>query len=291
MLRIVGFIIIIFGLMFYLGKGLSDGLFPKDFEKNKTSSYELSDEEFEPTDKNFLPTSTTGQVVEHQYYTLSYSEDHEQAEWVAYELTKKSIQAPNVERTDYFEKDFKVSTRSAVHKDYSGSGYSRGHIAPAGDMAFNTTAMEESFFMSNMSPQVRNFNGGIWRELEETVRDWAYKNEKVYIVTGPVLTRGIVKKIGQNKVSVPSQFYKIIVDYTKPEIKSIAFLIPNEMSDKRLEDYVVSIDSIEELTEINFFADFFTEVEDEKLESSTSIDGWNFNENKYKTRVKYWNNQ
>ncbi len=110
--------------------------------------------------QDLLPTSTTGQIVEHTYFTLSYSEDHEQAEWVYYELTPMLINGTQA-RTDNFRPDPKVSTVSAQLSDYKGSGYDRGHLCPAGDMKLNKTAMSETFYLSNMSPQEASFNRGI----------------------------------------------------------------------------------------------------------------------------------
>src|SRR6056297_2800745 len=160
---------------------------------------------------DFLPTSTTGQVVEHTHYTLSYDEQHEQAEWVAYELTASEVNG-SYDRTDNFRKDPKVSTGSASLSDFKGSGYDRGHLAPAGDMSFSYTAMSESFYLSNMSPQEASFNRGIWRQLESQVRDWAQNNGSVYVVTGGILD-GSYQDIGPNDVTVPSDYYKVILDY------------------------------------------------------------------------------
>ena len=92
----------------------------------------------------FFPTSTTGEIIEHDHYALSYSEEHDQAEWVAYELTKESLIIPNVDRTGNFRPDPKVRKASASHRDYSNSGYDRGHMAPAVDMAFSKTAISTS---------------------------------------------------------------------------------------------------------------------------------------------------
>ncbi|MEL6638948.1 MAG: DNA/RNA non-specific endonuclease, partial [Bacteroidota bacterium] len=180
--------------------------------------------ETDPTsfEENFLPSSSTGEVIHHTYYSLSYSEAHEQAEWVAYELSKKDLLVPNVERTGDFRPDPRVRKASASTRDYSGSGYDRGHLAPAGDMAFSREAMSESFYMSNMSPQIRNFNGGAWRELEETVRDWTYEFGRLYVITGPVLSRGIREKIGDNGVSVPDEYFKVILDAESEVPKAIA---------------------------------------------------------------------
>ena len=123
------------------------------------------------TNEYFLPTSTTGQTIHHQSYSLSYSEPHEQAEWVFYEIKKERVLGL-VSRTDDFRSDNYVSTNSATLSDYKGSGYDRGHLAPAHDFSFNKDAMSESFYMSNMSPQNPSFNRGIWGNLEKLVRSW-----------------------------------------------------------------------------------------------------------------------
>lgn len=239
--------------------------------------------------EKIFPTSNTGEIVKHEFYALSYSEEHEQAEWVAYELTRENIQAKNVKRTNNFRPDPKVRKASASDRDYRGSGYSRGHLAPAGDMAFSEEAMSQSFYMSNMSPQIINFNGGAWRELEECVRDWAYKFKRVYVATGPVLTRGIRETIGDNRVSVPDEYYKVIVDIDDPEIKAIAFLMPNEKSTKPLMEYAVSIDEIEEITGIDFFPKLLDDRLEAKLESQFDTDLWPTSEKRYQQRLKHWN--
>lgn len=252
----------------------------------------VSNETLSGVEKSFLPESTTGDVIHHSHYSLSYNEEHEQAEWVAYRLTEESLRKPNVKRAKRFNYDKKVASRSAVHSDYTRSGYTRGHMAPAGDMAFSVEAMQESFFMSNMSPQVKECNGGIWRELEETTRDWAFDHDELYVVSGPVLTDGhVITKIGKNQVSVPDLFYKILLDNKGPKKHAIAFLIPNERSTKPLKDYIVSIDEVEELVGIDFFSDFLPGDQETALESSTSRDGWKFSTKRFENRIRNWNNR
>jgi len=114
---------------------------------------------FASSAQEFLPTSTTGQIVRHSYYTLSYSENNEQPEWVYYELTPALIRGKQ-SRTDDYREDSLISNISAQLEDYRGSGYDRGHLCPAGDMKLNLRAMSESFLLSNMSPQDRDFNAG-----------------------------------------------------------------------------------------------------------------------------------
>ncbi len=220
---------------------------------------------------NYLPTSTTNQVVKHTYYTLSYSEKYEQAEWVAYELTDEMVKG-QTERTDNFREDPLVLTGSATLEDYKGSGYDRGHLCPAGDMKINQTAMSESFYLSNMSPQKPDFNRGIWEKLESQVRKWAIENKHLYIITGGVL-KGDLPTIGVNKVGVPKYYYKVVLDYTEPEIKEIGFILPNEKSIKQLYEYVISVDSIENLTGIDFFPALPDDIEEE-LESAVDANKW-----------------
>ena len=157
-------------------------------------------------------TNSKDKIITHTGYSLLYNETHEQANWIAYDLTAEETNKL-FERTDKFISDPKVKTGTASDKDYKGSGYDRGHLAPASDMGWSTTAMAESFYYSNMSPQTPSFNRGIWKKLEELVRTCAIENNTIYVVTGPVLTNGL-QTIGPNKVSVPNYYYKVVLDYS-----------------------------------------------------------------------------
>ena len=181
--------------------------------------------------QELLPTSTTGQIIKHTYYTLSYSEANEQAEWVYYELTPALINGKQ-KRTNDFRPDPLISTISAQILDYKSTGYDLGHLCPARDMKLNKTSMSESFLMSNMSPQKPSFNRGIWKKLEKRVRHWAITKGRLYVVTGGVLTSS-KGKIGADGVTVPKSFYKIIYD-PHGQGNMFAFLLPNERGTKPL---------------------------------------------------------
>lgn len=224
------------------------------------------------TGQDYLPSSTTNQIVKHTYYTLSYSEDHEQAEWVAYKLTNAMIPG-NQSRTDNFRTDPKVNSGSAALEDYKGSGYDSGHLCPAGDMTISHTAMSESFFMSNMSPQDPSFNRGIWKKLESSVRYWAELEEEIYLVTGPVFSENI-GSIEPNDVTVPGYYYKVVFDNTG-ERKMIGFILPNTKGIFGLEHYAVSVDEVENETGIDFIPSLPDEEENE-LESNISTSSWVF---------------
>jgi len=212
-------------------------------------------------------------VITHTGYVLSYNKTHKQANWVAYELTSEETNSI-VGRSGKFTADPKIKTDIVKNKDYVKSGYDKGHLAPAGDMGWSLTAMTESFYFSNISPQVPSFNRGVWRKLEELVRSWAVENKSVYVVTGPVLTNGL-SIIGDNKVSVPEYFYKVILDYNEPYVKGIGFIIPNNNSSEPLQYFAITIDSVEIFTHI----DFFPLLPDEKeniIESTLKTDAWSW---------------
>ena len=112
-------------------------------------------------------------IIDREGYSLGYIEYHEQPAWVTYKLTRTEATTKAAKRGDDFREDPSVPTGSATLADYRRSGYDRGHLAPAADMAFSSKTMSESFYMSNMSPQKPAFNRGCWKELEEQVRLFA----------------------------------------------------------------------------------------------------------------------
>lgn len=255
-------------------------------------SNESVDAFFDGYDRSHLtPNTKNTETVHHQYYSLGYVEKYEQPAWVCYVLNKDELRMPNVKRYDRFLEDKSVSTGSATYYDYRGSGYSRGHLAPAGDMAFSEEAMMESFYMSNMSPQRIPFNGGIWRELEESVRDWAFDNDHLYVITGPILDE-IDGRVGKNKVAVPRYFYKAVMDIDGNDRKGIAFIMPNEKSDRPIMDYAVTIDELEERLGFGLYDNLLKgDRAEESIESRINKNAWRVSDKRYQSRVKHWNNR
>lgn len=226
------------------------------------------------TKEFYLPSSTTGQIIHHEGYSLSYSEPHEQAEWVAYELKTSDLSNLTFKRP-YFEIDKAVKTGAAHWRNYKNSGYDRGHLCPAGDRNYSQAAHDETFLTSNISPQEHDFNSGIWNTLEQKTRYWARKYNGVFVVTGGVL-KGNMKTIGEEHVAVPNKFYKIILDPNNGKVKMIAFLMPHKNSKEALYKFVVSVDSIEILTGIDFFPELEDTLEN-SLEAESNYKGWSFN--------------
>ncbi len=213
------------------------------------------------------------EIIRHTGYVAKYSEAHELAEWVAYQLTREEVEAEVAERTEDFREDPAVSTGTATKKDYKSSGYERGHLAPAEDFDWSEDAMSGTFYFTNVAPQKGGFNRGIWLRLENRVRAWALENDEIYVVTGPVLTDGPYETIGDNQVAVPKRFYKVILDYKEPETKAIGFILRHEPSGEALGTFAVSIDEVERVTGLDFFHLLPDELE-ESLEAPLKAGLW-----------------
>lgn len=222
---------------------------------------------------NFLPTSTTNQIVIHDNYILSYNEKFEQAEWVAYHLMKNQLQSKNYKRP-FFIEDPKVKTHSADWRNYKNSGYDKGHLCPAGDMKFSEKAFDDTFYTSNISPQLHDFNDGVWNRLEQKVRYWTSKYNDLYVITGGVLQNGL-KTIGKENVAIPNYFYKVLVYKSGGKTNMIGFLVPHKESNLPLYKFVVPVDKIEQLTKIDFFPKLDDDIEN-NLEKSSDYKLWSF---------------
>lgn len=281
----VGIFSAVIGGLFFVFNQFMGGSSSEDSTNKPDPIEEIN---YQPSEA-YLPTSTAGQIVHHRYYSLSYSEEDEQAEWVAYTLTKDNLNKPWVDRKDVFLPDGKVKTNSSTPDDYRGSGYDRGHLVPAADMAFSEEAMRETFYMSNISPQSRNFNGGIWRELEELTRSWAKKMDKLYVVTGPILSYEPKGYIGNNEVAVPAAYFKVLLDLEEPGQKGIGFVIPNEVSYDPLYKFAVSVDRVEEISGLDFYPDLLDDEAEAAIEANFNIDLWPFSKKKYEDRIDKWN--
>ena len=181
----------------------------------------------------------------------------------------------NAGRTNDFRLDPSITTGSALPSDYYKSGYDRGHLAPAADMGWSSESVSESFYMSNMTPQLPDFNRGMWKDLEGMVRQWAVRFGEVTVVTGPVLEKSAAEysSIGKNNVSVPEFFYKALLAQNEGKYISIGFILPNKKCTGTVFDYAVSVDEVERRTELDFFSRLPDSVE-EFVESRTVYSLW-----------------
>lgn len=211
------------------------------------------------------------QIIHHTGYTVSYNKDLRLPNWVSYELTRQETKGKEKRGNNFIADPF-VKGAIATNSDYARSGYDKGHMAPAADMKWSPAAMKESFYFSNMCPQHPQLNRRGWKNLEEKIRDWAVADSAIIIICGPILEKQS-KTIGKNKVAVPKQFFKVILSpFVKP-VRGIGFLFNNEMAVDPLSTYVVTIDSIERLTNMDFFTALPDEIEN-KIEAEANYLQW-----------------
>lgn len=223
-------------------------------------------------ESNFLPYSQdTTTILHHSGFSLCYAEQHKQSRWVCYYLDSARMKKV-VSRTDNFKPDPLIQNGTATVSDYRKSGYDRGHLAPAADMAWSEISMHESFYFSNISPQIPAFNRGVWKRLEEQVRNWVNDTTTLFITTGPVL-KDSLPCIGTG-VSIPKAYYKALLSVSKSgNIKSIAFILENASSTAPLTNFALSVDSLENLTGLDFFYALPDEME-KRIESELCIPCW-----------------
>lgn len=221
----------------------------------------------------FAQSSARGELVKKTHYIINYNEDHEVPNWVEYTLEGNNLRNC-AKRTNDFRADPYVSTGSATPLDYKKSGFDRGHLVPAGDMKLSKKAMSETFFMSNMTPQPSRFNQVYWNRLEALVRAWAAKYDKLWIITGPILHPSLPTIGQQNRVSIPQEYFKVILRKENNQYKGIAFLMPTTGLQNNLVPYTLSIRELENYSDINFFK--FLNAQESKTEEVIDLKEWDF---------------
>ncbi|MFT4033900.1 MAG: DNA/RNA non-specific endonuclease [Siphonobacter sp.] len=228
-------------------------------EQNPSEEYdsEASDTQTDQEDTSlgsldcYLPAYTSDdQILRHDAYTLNYLPDYGEAAWVVHFVLNKTGKA---RRADSFQPDPLLKGQQVLPTDYSNSGYDRGHMAPAGDFNYDQNLKNQTFYMTNMSPQVHDLNIGFWNDIENKVRSWAKKRGDLVVVTGPQLKKGLPTIGRKTQVAVPEYYFKIVYDPQTQQ--AIAFWVPNQnIVEARLQDYTTSIQDVETKTGITFFA-------------------------------------
>ncbi len=222
-----------------------------------------------------LPAPLNGtpeQIIQRDGYTVSYNKETRLPNWVAWHLTADRLTGNANRKGIDFEEDTDVPSPRATDSDYSRSGYDRGHMCPAGDNKWSKTAMSQSFLFTNICPQAPSLNRGDWNEMEKACRKWAKNYGGLYIVCGPILYKGKHKTIGRNKVTVPEAFFKVVLCTTGTP-KAIGFIYKNTDGNRPKGDYANTVDEVERITGIDFFASLPDDVE-RKVEAECDIDAW-----------------
>jgi len=202
-----------------------------------------------------LPKGLPNQVLNYQAIRVNFNPALRIPNCVAYELTATMVDmtdAPGHEnRKNYnYAKDAAVKS-CPENWEYRGSGYSRGHMAPAMDMRWDKTAMKQCFYMTNMCPQDTKLNNDHWRVLEEKVHRWAKRDKRLVIFTGPIMGK-TPKTIGKDKanIAVPDAFFKVV--YAPDKGRSIAFIYENRPCPGGIGKRAVTVAEVERRTGLTF---------------------------------------
>lgn len=203
--------------------------------------------------------------IERTGYSLGYDARNKNPSWVYEHLTNESIKG-TAERSnsDFKEDDTLPEHLRATLADYKGSGFDRGHIAPAANHKSSQSAMADTFFMSNMCPQCPQLNRGYWSKLEKHIRDLTKEYQNIYVVTGPLYLpysevdgKRYIKYqvIGKNDIAVPTHFFKIILleDWSGNK-ETRAYILPNKeiAASTPLDNFKTTTQKVEKLAGLVF---------------------------------------
>ena len=210
---------------------------------------------------------STDDVIEYLGYSVSYNKERKIPNRVSYELLASETDGPYSRKGKNFRQVPSLCLPQAEDNDYRNSGWSRGHMALAGDFKWSDDAMWDTFYFTNCCPQNLGLNSGQWSTLEKKVRDWANRYGSLTVYTGPIVLDNAYGTIGYNKVVVPDAFFKAILAGKQ----SIAFVMYN--NNDNIQKCAMSVDDLEALTGIDFFAEQVDDFENQ-VEATYNLRNW-----------------
>lgn len=223
------------------------------------------------------PASVASQIKDYEGFTVSFNKNNHTPNWVAWELLSSETDGAN-NRSNSFWQDPDLDGCPDT-SDYKRSGYDRGHMCPAADQKWSSTAMNDCFTFGNMVPQDHALNSGAWQTLESKERQWARRDSAILIVAGPIYEESDQERIGKTGVRVPSAFFKVFAAPYADKPRGIAFVYPNMTSPGNMENYVMTIRDVEKITGYDFFYNLPDDIENE-IETVSSFREWNSNRKK-----------
>ena len=216
-------------------------------------------------------TSVPEQVLERTSYVVSYNAETRCPNLVAWQLTADHTDGL-MKRISNFHEDEDCPLPRATLQDYRGSGWSRGHMCPAGDNKWSRQAMYDSFSLVNVCPQNAKLNSGVWNSVETDCRRWARQYGEVYIVCGPVWSHGPRRTIGANAVAVPDAFFKVVLRLS-PTPQAFGIVVKNTEGTRKRDLYYNSVDQVERITGIDLFPALPDDVE-RQVEATADMAAW-----------------
>lgn len=233
-------------------------------------------------------------------YALEWDNTKRHANWVAFTFDT-TTSADNVKRTDAWSVDPKLPAEMQVQEsDHKNDGFDKGHLCASEDRVYLKEANEQTFYYSNMSPQLNDFNGGFWGKLEARVQTWGRSTaegvyDKVYVTKGGTLNKLLKNFKGTtvnggtpttdangftiHGLACPEYYFMAVLSQKDDVFHAIAFLVPHKEgmtknpSSDELKEYVVSVDKLEEETGIDFFCNLPDVLENE-VEAACNLNDW-----------------
>ncbi|KAJ3326313.1 nuclease [Boothiomyces sp. JEL0866] len=203
-------------------------------------------------------------LIYREAYVTSYNRQTRNPNWAA-EIISTENAHPDRSKS-HFKEDKSVPTKFRVKlSDYLKSGFDRGHLVPAADVKQSQEALDETFYLTNMSPQAIAFNRGYWAYFEAFCRSLSSKFDDVHVITGPLFLPKVkdgkkmveYQVIGDSDVAVPTHFFKVILGVENGSFYLSSFVLPNQSIDSNepLTNFIVPLDSIERASGLEFFQD------------------------------------
>lgn len=217
------------------------------------------------------PNKISEQILRRTSYIVSYNKETKNPNWVAWKLTAEHTDGV-YPRLKNFHEESEVLEPRATPQDYRGSGWSRGHMCPAGDNKWSREAMYDSFSLVNVCPQNSKLNSGVWNCIETDCRRWARQYGEVYIVCGPVFMNKKHETIGPNVVMVPEAFFKVVL-CLMGDPKALGIVVRNTEGTKKKDLYYNTVDQVEQITGYDFFPSLPDDIEN-KVEAQADINDW-----------------
>ena len=232
----------------------------------------------------FITHTTKRNGKDYPTYSLEYSYKYKHSYWIAYRFDNTT--GGNVGRNEAYKPDPELPSQyAAKHNDYTNSGYTRGHLCSSSDRQYSKEANQQTFYMSNISPQSGNgFNqsGSAWNTGEDKVQAWGYNisrsTDTLYVVKGGTIGEGMIKGYIKNEIAIPKYFFMAVLFRSGDNYKAIGFYMPHEnLKDdpdkKDPKKYLMSIDALEQETGIDFFHNLPDNIEN-TVEATYNVNDW-----------------
>lgn len=224
-------------------------------------------------EKVVVPRGLNNKVIEYEGFTVGFNPTMHQPNYVVWTLDPDETDGGNSRQDAQFQQDFRVDG-CATLADYKGSGFDRGHMAPAADMKWSEKSMADCHYLTNICPQDKKLNAGAWATIEKNSRKWAMMHGPLVIVCGPVLSDRLTRSIGASRVPVPERFFKVILAPEADPPMGIGFIMPNGYVEGGAQSTVVTIDEVEAITGFDFFSELPDDIENQ-VESQAKLRVWN----------------